>query len=85
MAPNPFAHATRIDYALPVPAQVELTLYDAAGRARASLLAAPQGAGPHAAHFEGIADAGNLLAPGVYFLRLATGDRSAVVKVAIAR
>ncbi len=60
-APNPFTASTTLRYDLEAPATVRLTVYDAIGRAVATLADGVQGVGTHTATFEG-----NGLAGGVY-------------------
>ncbi len=51
--PNPFTHATTIEYALPVSGQVRLSVYDMLGREVVILVDSVQHAGKHAAVFDG--------------------------------
>jgi FG-GAP repeat protein len=85
VAPNPFAHATWIEYALSAPASVGLHLFDAAGRARAVLVSGRAETGPHTITFDGRDSAGDRLVPGVYFLQLTAGDHTAVEKLIVIR
>lgn len=66
--PNPFNPSTRIRYELPVAGNVELRVYDIAGREVATLVNESQAAGAH----EVVFDASNLraLASGMYVYRL---------------
>jgi len=84
-APNPFAQATRIDYALSAPASVALEIFDAAGRARATLRTVSAEAGAHSVTFDGRDRAGDRLPPGVYFLKLTAGERATVEKLIVIR
>ncbi len=63
--PNPFNPATVIEYALPEPGDVELTIYNILGRRVATLVNDQKQAGRHQVTF----DAGHL-ASGVYIYRL---------------
>jgi photosystem II stability/assembly factor-like uncharacterized protein len=67
--PNPFNPTTTITYALPVDANVSLTIYDIIGQKVIQLLNGRATAGYHDLRF----DASNL-ASGIYFYRLQTGD-----------
>jgi hypothetical protein len=75
MGPNPFNHTSALVLHLPVPAEVEVALFDVLGRRVRTLAEAARVAGDHrlAVHAEG-------LAPGLYFVRAAfrTGREAAV-------
>lgn len=66
--PNPFNPSTRIEFAMPASSYVRLVVYDALGRAVATLVDEELTAGVHVRTF----DAGGL-AGGVYFYRLSAG------------
>ena len=66
--PNPFNPVTTIRYRLPAEARVLLQVFDVLGRAVATLVEAPQPAGPHEARFDG-----SRLASGLYVYRLEAG------------
>ncbi len=68
--PNPFNPATTIVFDLPTTADIELSVFDAAGREVATLFRGRKTAGRHAVEFDG-----RNLASGVYFYRLKTGNR----------
>jgi hypothetical protein len=70
--PNPFNPSTAIDFALPVRAEVRLTVYDVLGREVRSLVNGTREAGKHTAEFR--ADG---LASGVYYAVLRAGDFTA--------
>ena len=63
--PNPFAHTTTIEYALPASGPVRLVVYDALGREVVALVDGVRQAGAHAAVFDGTS-----LPSGVYLYRL---------------
>ena len=67
--PNPFNPSTKIRYSLPVKSNVNLQIYDAAGKEVASLVDGEQPAGEHEINF----DAENLTS-GVYFYKLQAGS-----------
>ena len=79
-APNPFQTATRLRYVLPTTESVRLDVYDLLGRRVSTLVDQQQTSGPH----EVVLD-GSRLAPGVYFIRLAAGDRRTTQKVHLVR
>lgn len=72
--PNPFNPATRISFSLPVPSDVNLGVYDLAGRLVASLLSGRLAAGDHAAAWQPDPN----LASGTYFMRLKTDSQQSV-------
>lgn len=80
--PNPFRPWTRIRYTVPLSGSpVDLGVYDLAGRRVATLLRERASGGVHEALWTGEDDAGRPLASGVYFLRLASGGTSQIMKV----
>ncbi len=68
--PNPFNPETRITYALPVPGQVELRVFDVAGRLVTVLEEGPRPAGYHTVIWNGTNRSGAAVASGVYFCTL---------------
>ena len=79
-APNPFQTATRLRYVLPTTESVRLDVYDLLGRRVSTLVDQQQTSGPHEVMLDG-----SRLAPGVYFVRLAAGDRRTTQKVHLVR
>lgn len=69
--PNPFNPTTRITYELPRASEVQLTVYNIAGRKVATLVDGRRRAGTHAVTFDG-----QNLASGLYIYRLQTGNYS---------
>lgn len=80
-APNPFSERTTLRFTLPVPATVEVAVYDALGRRVRRLADGTRGAGPHVLAWDGRDDAGRRLAAGVYLLRVRAGGFSEAVPV----
>lgn len=78
--PNPFFPSTQIHYALPEAAHVRLTVYDAMGRVRATLVDGVQSAGEHAVHFDA-----SSLPSGAYLYRLQAGASSQVRQMMVAK
>ncbi len=68
--PNPFTHTTTIEYALPAPGHVHLSVYDVLGREVAILVDGVQHAGKHASVFDGTS-----LPSGTWFYRLETAGQ----------
>lgn len=75
-SPNPFNPRTTIAFELPQSADIELSVYSAAGRLVATLVDGLVAAGPHTVVWQGLDDAGRRVASGVYFFRLTRGDES---------
>jgi len=75
--PNPFRTRTTIAFSLPEAGRVDLVVYDVAGRLIRRLHdGASLPAGPHEVTWEGLDQGGRAVAPGVYYYRLESGDRS---------
>lgn len=71
-APNPFARATTLAFALPAAGRATLAIHDVAGRRVRVLADGELPAGPHAVRWDGRTDGGALAAPGVYLAVLET-------------
>ena len=72
-APHPFRSAVRIDYTLPVPGRVRITIHDVSGRTVATLVDAAESAGTHAAYWNGRDATGRPAPAGLYVVRLDSG------------
>jgi hypothetical protein len=70
--PNPFRSQAHFDFALGVPGNVEVSLYDAAGRAVRTLARGPREAGRHAVSWDGRTNDGAAVPPGVYLYEIST-------------
>ena len=68
--PNPFGDATTIRFTLAEPAEVNLAIYDLAGRKVRSLEAGQMTAGVHEIRWDGTNDQNRKVASGVYFVRV---------------
>jgi photosystem II stability/assembly factor-like uncharacterized protein len=79
--PNPFRHSTTVTYSVPAAGRVHLAVYDAAGRAVATLRDGPAAAGEHAVTWNGRDATGAPVHAGVYFLRLHDGSQVSATKV----
>ena len=77
--PNPVSRATTFSFELPEGADVNLAVYDAAGRKVADLADGYYGPGQHDVPFT------SELAPGVYVYRLDAGSRTAARKMVVTR
>jgi hypothetical protein len=69
--PNPFNPSATINYSLATRSQVEISVYDVAGRLVEALVNGAQAAGQHAAVWNGMDRRGSPAASGVYFVRMA--------------
>jgi hypothetical protein len=83
--PNPFNSGTVLSYSLDAPADVELAVYDVAGRRAALIERSSRGAGEYWRPWDGKDEGGRRLSSGVYFLRLKAGSSEAVRKIVILR
>jgi len=83
--PNPFNPITRIPFTIPSPGYVSLQIYDPSGRRVRTLIDGAMGAGPSSALWDGRDDGGSDVAAGVYFCRLATGNRTLAKKLVLVK
>ncbi len=84
--PNPFNPLTQIRFDLPVPALVDLGIYDISGRLVRQLMAGiAHEAGHHTLRWDGRDDKGRTVAAGVYFLRLDANEMTKMGKVVLVR
>ncbi len=84
-APSVFREQTRINWQVRRDGPVELTVFDASGRAVRSLVSGRMTAGAYAMDWNGKDDAGQRLAHGIYFVRLTTEDGATRVKAVLTR
>jgi hypothetical protein len=75
--PNPFESHTVITFDLPKPCEVRLEVIDIQGRLVRALTEETWPAGRHSVSWNGESDAGETSGPGVYFVRMTTGDFTA--------
>jgi spore coat protein A len=73
--PNPFSASTTIEFSLPEPSVVSLRVFDIAGREVRTLVDGPLPEASHSVAWDGRDDYGRDVGGGIYFLRLAAGDR----------
>jgi hypothetical protein len=80
--PNPFNAVTTISFTLPQAGRVELNVFDVMGRRVRSVIGRTQGsplpAGEHRMEFQG-----GDLPSGIYFVRLAAGEKSVIRKMVL--
>jgi hypothetical protein len=72
IVPNPFNPTTTIHYSLAVPGNVEIHVYDVAGRLVQELVNGLRVAGPHSVAWTGTDRRGEAVASGIYFVRMVT-------------
>ena len=83
--PNPFNSTTLINFDLPELADVELVIFNILGQRVVSLSAKKLPAGHHSVTWDGKNQDGSPVSSGVYFARLAAGDKVAVKKMILLR
>jgi hypothetical protein len=83
--PNPFRGATSLRFALPAAADVELEVFDVAGRRVAELVRGRVDAGEHSVAWDGRNAEGNRAASGVYLVRLRTPERTLTRDIVLLR
>jgi serine protease AprX len=84
-SPNPFRLGTTVRYAVPADEHVRVTVHDVAGRVVRVLFDGARRAGSYALGWDGRDAGGERVASGIYFLRLAAGDKPAVAKLIVLR
>jgi hypothetical protein len=75
--PNPFRSGTVIAFDLPEPCAIRLEVVDVQGRTVGVLTDDAWPAGRHSVVWSGETDAGEVVGPGVYFVRIEAGDFTA--------
>ena len=83
--PNPAVGSARIKFSLASAKDVELTVFDLAGREVATLAQGKFAAGEHVVSWNGADRAGRLVPSGAYMYRLKTGDQAQVRKMLFVR
>jgi len=79
--PNPFNPSTIVEYALPMDAQVNLSIYNVLGQHVKTLVDDMQRAGRQTVTWDGTDNGGNSVASGVYFYKIRAGDFSSTKKM----
>ena len=83
--PNPCNPRTTLSYQLPRPGRVTVSVHDPGGRLVRELCDAVQVAGPHRVDWDGLDEAGNAVASGVYLIHVAGAGESGSTKVVLLR
>jgi flagellar hook assembly protein FlgD len=82
-APNPFRARTALRWALPQAGEVRLRVHDVAGRLVRTLQNGWMAAGEHRVVWDSKDERGQLVRPGLYFVRLENSGRSLGEKVVL--
>jgi hypothetical protein len=83
--PNPFNPRTTIEYSLELEGDLQLAVFDVAGRHVRTLAAGPAQAGTHSVEWDGRNAAGRPVGSGVYLVRLESATATRVVRVSLLR
>jgi hypothetical protein len=83
--PNPLGAGAIVQYELPYAQEIEIGIYDTAGRLVRRLARGQQAAGLHRLSWDARGGGGRRIAAGVYFLRLSTEHQKLSRKFVIAR
>jgi hypothetical protein len=81
--PNPFSPSTRIDFAIPTKGNVDLAVYDVAGRLVRLLASGGREAGRYSVQWDGKDSGGARVSAGVYFYRLTSQGESMTRKMTV--
>ncbi|MFH1680423.1 MAG: C10 family peptidase [Candidatus Eisenbacteria bacterium] len=81
--PNPFNATTVIRFGIPAPGEVRVAVYDVSGRRVAVLVDGHREAGEHVVPWHGRNDRGKVVASGIYFTRLRTGEFATTRKMVL--
>jgi flagellar hook assembly protein FlgD len=84
-APNPLTNRTTIRYFLPREEALELSVRDVGGRTVTVLVDGTRPAGEHSVSWDGRADAGSRVAPGVYFVTARSPSSTEATRLVIVR
>jgi len=83
--PNPFNAATTIEFGLPAPMRVTLTVHDVSGALVATLADRTFSEGYHPVQWDGGNTAGKRVGSGVYFCRLEAGGETITKKMTLVK
>ncbi len=84
-APMPFRDRTKLSFSLERSADVRMAVHDASGRRVRTLIDTELSAGRHTIGWDGRNDRGQELTSGIYFVRLASGDRVLKAKLLLTK
>jgi hypothetical protein len=83
--PNPFVASLEVRYMLAAAGDVDVRVYDAAGRLVRTLFSGRRGPGWHSEAWDGLKESGTPAPGGVYFTTVATGGKRASAKCVLIR
>lgn len=83
--PNPLGQGTLLNFTLPQSQEVDVAVYDPAGRLIRRLVSGEQEAGVHRLFWDGRSEGGRQVHSGVYFVHLATKHRDLSRKIIVSR
>jgi hypothetical protein len=83
--PNPLRRGTVINFTLPTSGEVVLSLYGVDGRLVRTLAEGRMDAGAHDVGWDGADNSGRRVSPGVYFYRLAAGEKELTHRLVVVR
>ncbi len=78
--PNPFNPTTKIRYNITKPSHVTINIYNTRGEKVITLIDQPHTAGRHAVVWDGTNGSGNIVAAGVYLVRVVNGQNIQTIK-----
>ncbi len=81
LSPNPFVHNLTIKYRINVPQNVQLRIYDIAGRYVKTIVKKSHDPGIYTVLWSGLDESGGTVDPGVYFLVLECGNQRVKRKI----
>ena len=81
VSPNPVLGLARVRFSLASSEQLDVAIFDTAGRRIRGLLSGTRGAGEHELTWDGKDQAGRGVAAGVYLVRIAAGGRTSTMRL----
>ena len=81
--PNPLVSGTAISYALPKDVKVTVEVFNLLGEKVQTLVNRRETAGQKVVHWNGTNASGDMVAPGIYFYRIAAGEFTATKKMIV--
>ena len=84
-APNPVVGSTTFAFGLPAESKVQLTIFDVTGRRVRDLVDQSLGAGLHSVSWNRTDEGGRVVKPGVFYYRMAAGERTFVRRLVVLR
>jgi hypothetical protein len=84
-APNPFMRSTAIGFTAPGDAEISIDIYDVEGRKITCLLRGTAGTGSGSVTWEGTDSRGRHVPPGIYFVRLKSGNETRSGRILLVR